>query len=72
MAITAWAAKFLTSSICLSVNGRYLLAVDDDRADQIILLEHWHRKMVRAPPSPLQHVSRLALDVGFGQRISGM
>ena len=40
IAMTAWAAKFVTSSICLSVNGANLLAVDGDRADQLALLEH--------------------------------
>ena len=35
MAMTAWAAKFVTSSICLSVNGRDFLAVDADGADQL-------------------------------------
>ena len=41
MAMTAWAAKFLTSSICLSVNGR---PPGDrcDRADQLVVLEHRH------------------------------
>ena len=36
MAITAWAAKFCTSSICLSVNGRTSCAVDRDRANQFV------------------------------------
>ena len=40
MAMTAWAAKFLTSSICLSVNGANLLAVNDNYADQLVVLEH--------------------------------
>ena len=34
MAITAWSAKFVTSSICLSVNGPHLLAVNADGANQ--------------------------------------
>ena len=37
MAMTAWAAKFVTSSICLSVNGR-TSAVDGDGADQLVFL----------------------------------
>ena len=41
MAMTAWAAKFVTSSICFSVNGR-TSAVDADRADQFAVLEHRH------------------------------
>ena len=40
IAITAWSAKFCTSSICLSVNGLNLLAVNVDSADQFVLLEH--------------------------------
>ena len=35
MAMTAWSAKFFTSSICLSVNGRTLLAVDENNAEQL-------------------------------------
>ena len=42
MAMTAWLAKFVTSSICLSVNGADLLAVDADGADQFVFLEHRH------------------------------
>ena len=30
MAMTAWAAKFVTSSICLSVKGSNFLAVQDE------------------------------------------
>ena len=40
MAMTAWLAKFCTSSICLSVKGPNLLTVDADDPDQFILLEH--------------------------------
>ena len=42
MAMTAWAAKFFTSSICLSVNGLHLLAVNSDRPDHLVILEHRH------------------------------
>ena len=45
MAITAWAAKFVSNSICLSVNGPYLLAIDDNGADQLVFLEHRHDDM---------------------------
>ena len=34
IAITAWSAKVVTSSICLSVNGRTSCAADDDHADR--------------------------------------
>ena len=40
MAMTAWAAKFLTSSICLSVKGRTSWRYSDERTDQFILLQH--------------------------------
>ena len=42
MAMTACAAKFCTSSICLSVNGRTSWRIDVDGADQFVVLEHWH------------------------------
>src|SRR6516164_4882564 len=44
MAITAWAAKFLTSLICLLVKGR-ILAIDSDHTNQHIALEHRHIQM---------------------------
>ena len=34
IAITAWSAKVVTSSICLSVNGRDLLSFQDDHANR--------------------------------------
>ena len=43
MAMTACAAKFCTSSICLSVKGQHLLPVYGDDPDQLIILEHGHR-----------------------------
>src|SRR5262249_53587181 len=42
MAMTAWFAKFVTSSICLSVNGRNLLTEDTERANELVSLEHRH------------------------------
>ena len=45
MAMTAWAAKFFTSSICFSVNGPDFLAIDRKDADQQIIFEHWHSQM---------------------------
>ena len=44
MAMTAWLAKFWTSSICLSVNEPYLQPVDDDHPDQPVVLEHRNRQ----------------------------
>ena len=40
MAMTAWAAKFLSNSICLSVKWPHLLPVNADGADQLAFLEH--------------------------------
>ena len=40
MAMTACAAKPLTSSICFSVKRRTFWPEDDDGADQIIILQH--------------------------------
>ena len=40
----------VTSAICLSVNGLHFLPVDDDGADQHIVLEHRHANVVRIAP----------------------
>ena len=42
MAMTAWAAKFLTNSICFSVNGRTSWRYITDCSDQLAVLEQWH------------------------------
>ena len=42
MAMTAWAAKFLHQLDLLIGEGPDLLAVDDDSANQLIVLEHRH------------------------------
>ena len=42
MAMTAWSAKFLTNSICLSVNGRTSGRDRADGADQLAVLEQRH------------------------------
>ena len=44
MAMTAWAAKFCTSSICLSRERAHLLTIDVIDADQFVFLEHRHRE----------------------------
>ena len=44
MAMTAWAAKLLTSSICLSVNGRTSWRYIVNRANEFAVLEHRYRK----------------------------
>ena len=51
----------MTSSICLSVNGPNLLAVDDDAADQLVLLQHRHDE---------QCANAAELDGGDRQRIA--
>ena len=63
MAMTACSAKLLTSSICLSVNGPHLLAVDGDRADQLVLLEHRHDE---------QRASAACIDDGHEQGMPSM
>ena len=40
MAMTAWAAKFLTKPICLSVKGRTSWRIDSECTDQFVFLEH--------------------------------
>ena len=40
--MTAWAAKFCTNAICLSVNGRTSCAVEKDNAHQRVVLNHRH------------------------------
>ena len=42
MAMTAWAAKFCDQLDLLVGERPDLLAVDGDRADQLVLLEHRH------------------------------
>ena len=42
MAMTAWAAKFCDQLDLLVGERADLLAVDDDGADQLVLLEHRH------------------------------
>ena len=49
MAMTAWAAKFLHQLDLLVGEWPYFLAVDDDSADQLVVLEHGHSEYVRMP-----------------------
>ena len=43
IAITAWSAKVLSSSICLSVNGpRLAVRASDEHADRLALAQHRH------------------------------
>ena len=59
MAMTAWAAKFDTSSICLSLNGAHPPATDDDRADQLVVFQH-------GPPTKRTRAASLAM-IGIGR-----
>jgi hypothetical protein len=42
MAMTAWAAKFSQKFYLLLGKRSNLLTVDDDHANQLILLKHWY------------------------------
>src|SRR5262245_1297980 len=70
MAMTAWAAKFCTNSICLSVNVPDLLAKDANLASQVIALAHRHghdRPIVaqfdRGPPLRIVCMRRYVVDL---------
>ena len=64
MAMTAWSAKFVTSSICFSAERANLLAIDDDAADQLALLDHRHQQHCPRPSAVDQgDDTRLAFDV---------
>ena len=67
MAMTAWAAKFFTRSICLVGKRPHLLAVNDDAADQLIILEHRYDSSGRARSS-----SATARRLRLLRRISAM
>ena len=65
MAMTACAAKFLTSSISLSVNGRTSLAVNYNRANQSVLLGHrYSKKGPRARLLDGDDAQRLTFGIG--------
>ena len=42
MAMTAWAAKFLHQLDLLVGERPNLLAINSNRADKLIVFEHWH------------------------------
>ena len=44
MAMTAWAAKFCTSCDLLVGKGPNFLAGHGERADQFVVLQHWHEQ----------------------------
>ena len=73
MAITAWSAKFVTSSIVLVGEGAYFLAIDGDGADQLALLQHRYRRAAcgrrrgrptRRAAQTLRVLFRLRRDIG--------
>ena len=58
IAIAAWSANVVTSSICLSVNGRDCDASETKTPSAIALTHHRTARTVRKPPK------RCALDQG--------
>ena len=65
MAMTAWAAKFCDQLDLLVGERPHFLAIDDDGADQLVVLEHRHHEngtMPRSSPS----LRRIA--AGYGGR----
>ena len=71
IAITAWAAKFCTSSICLSVKGRPL-AVELNYADRGPSLRKRHTKNGPRPPSRPTARARSACDRRVGRDIGDL
>ena len=78
IAMTACAAKFCTSAICLSAK-RSLPAVNDYRANQLIIVEQRNRNQVRMPASSIAATQRVSIEIrgshasttwttGFGRR----
>ena len=69
MAMTAWSAKFVTSSICLSVNGRIELSCTGDDADRRVpSRSSGTPRSVRQPPI----FCGLASQYSGSARTSGM
>ena len=66
IAITAWSAKVVTSSICLSVNGSTLVRVKNEDADRGSLAQQRdaERRAIVAKRQDAAHiVFRIGLDV---------
>ena len=59
IAITAWSAKVVTSSICFSVNGRTSCARQSQNADRNALAQHGHA----------EHGAKAAQSLGFRPRV---
>ena len=66
IAITAWSAKVVTSSICLSVNGRTVPARQRDHADRGALAQHRHAEHgahTRQASGSTQRIVRVGLNI---------
>ncbi len=72
MAMTAWAAKFCDQRDLLLGEGTNLLAVDNDRADQFVLLEHRHDQHGRARTGEIERTCGSSVDVGLVRLRSAM
>ena len=78
MAITAWAAKFLTNSICFSIKRFHLLAINGNRAHRLTFFEHRdHKDCSNSRDVGRAHWEWVAFDihrsgthVGFLDRLS--
>ena len=65
MAMTAWAAKFCDQLDLLVGERPHLLAVDDDGADQLVVLEHRHHdQCASARESTAATDERVAFELG--------
>src|SRR5262249_11514400 len=64
MAMTALAAKFLTSSICLSVKWQHLLTKDSNCAKEVVFFQHWHdKKRSSTGEIPHRNKGRVSFEV---------
>src|SRR5215831_11886490 len=68
MAMTAWSAKVVTSSICFSVNG-WTLSPDYDHPNGHTFPEHWNSEY---GPETADFLRPGPLIIGVGQNIVNM
>ena len=74
MAMTACAAKLDSNCYLLVAEWAYLLPIDADRADQLVLLEHWYKE-VRSSAGGFHkgHHAGLARDItGLGREVGNV
>ena len=71
MAMTAWAAKFLTRAICLSVNGRTSWRYKVNIPTISLSFSIGTTRSVRTPPSRRHYRFRNALDIALLRRKIG-